>query len=329
MIRDNIEFFNVEEFENRPDGSVLFYRYPKKVCDSFGKDSNKFGRYVSRMTTGCELRFYLNDRVAVKLSAIEADGKVVVYFGDFRHSIVEIKKGIETDILLTLPTQLSILENVQSRYPNNLCRIVLCHDFCCAYHGVETYGSEIIPYSENKLIKWLAYGSSITQSAGASLYTNGYIYQTAKVLGVEAINKGMGGSCFSEKDTSDFLIGTENWDFATLELGINMMYFFSVEEFTKNVQYLVRNMASKHPDKKIFLITMYPYYGFYKEEKTKVNDFCNVLRSLSNEFENTVLIEGSDVLTDITSLTCDILHPSDDGHALMAYNLYNILKEQI
>jgi hypothetical protein len=329
VIQDNIEFFNVEELEKREDGSTYFYRFPKDICDCMGKGDQTFGRYVSKMTTGCELRFIMNSRVAIKLSAFESDGNVVVFFGDFFSSVVKLQKGVETVIMLNLPANIEKTQVIPSRYPYNLCRIVFCHDFCGIYRGVDTYGSEIYPYKDNHLKKWIAYGSSITHSSGATLSTNGYIYKTAKMLGVEVINKGMGGSCLCEKEVSDHIISICEWDFATLELGINMLKLFSLEEFTKNVQYLVREISNKHKDKKIFLITIFPFYGFLNEEKEKVDAFSNVLRQLSKESKNLILIEGTDVLKDFTGLTCDLVHPSDDGHSQMAYNLYNILKEHI
>jgi hypothetical protein len=41
------------------------------------------------------------------------------------------------------------------------------------------------------------------------------------------------------------------------------------------------------------------------------------------------LLEGSDILTDFSALSCDLVHPSDYGHALMGENFSRMIRVQL
>jgi lysophospholipase L1-like esterase len=134
----------------------------------------------------------------------------------------------------------------------------------------------------------------------------------------------MGGSCFCENEMADYLAALQ-WDFAVLELGINMIGVFPVEEFERRSEYMVSKVLET--GRTVFLVTHYPHFRSLpcekEEERQLRRDFYNVFKRIYEKYkcEKLVLIDGSDVLTDFTGLTCDLIHPSDYGHSIMGDNL--------
>jgi lysophospholipase L1-like esterase len=188
---------------------------------------------------------------------------------------------------------------------------------------------------EKPKIKWLAYGSSITHGAGAQLHTNSYIMSAARDLGVDVLCKGMGGSCYLENDMADF-IANEEWDFITLELGVNVREIYTEDVFRSKAEYLVETIKKKNPDKPVIFITIFPNSATYCNSetvfKTREFEFNNIIREIYNEYASdgfTYLIEGSDILKRFDWLTCDLIHPSEYGHFMMGLQLSNIIKDII
>ena len=79
--------------------------------------------------------------------------------------------------------------------------------------------------------RWLAYGSSITNVG------SWYVHHAALRLLADVFNKGMCGSCLCEPEVAGWLPSCESWDFATLELGVNMRGGFSAMEFEKRARF--------------------------------------------------------------------------------------------
>ena len=332
MLWNDIELFNIDEIEKREDGALLLHRFPKDVLKALGGKEHWFSKYVGRFTTGCEIRFCGN-AAAITLSGWEADGIVEVYRGDFFHSRHRILHGKPTTIMLSNSTKVDNYDvsSFKSRFSADVWRIVMAHDFCAVLHGVEAL-SEIRPprKEETPKLKMLAYGSSITHGAGATTFSHAYISRAARLLDADVLNKGMGGSCFCENEVADYLAELQ-WDFAVFELGINMIGLFSVEEFERRSEYMVSKVLET--GRLVFLVTHYPHFRSLPCEKEEAKqqrlDFYNVLKRIYKKYqcEKLVLIDGADVLTDFTGLTCDLIHPSDYGHSIMAENLARIINE--
>jgi len=145
----------------------------------------------------------------------------------------------------------------------------------------------------------------------------------------------MGGSCHCEPEVADYLAGRHDWDFATLELSVNMVAHFTQDEFSERVSYLVKNIAECHPEKPVLCIPLFPFESdLCHDSKTsyeKVQDFRQILRDIvaTSRLKNLYLIEGSELLSSIDGLDSDFLHPSDHGMILMGENLANRLRPLI
>lgn len=343
MIYNNIEFFNVSEIEESMAGYRLL-RFPRHISNRMGEGESVYGRYVSQTTTGCELRFVLEgDRALLLLSSIDEDGFVQVYRGDFRYYTgytysYPIKKGQITAILLTKNSAFEKLDSSykQGQFSPNVWRILSDINFTMTFNGIETYGSEIRPPNPNEIPSktLLAYGTSLTYGACASVQSISYIQYLGRLLGCNVLNKAMGGSCMNESMVADyFASGAIHYDAVLLENGVNMSGM--PEEYKKNAAYLIDRLSKAHPDIPIYCVTAYPNVSIVagnkaypceklEEKGTYQND--RILRDIAKEYSNVKIIEGAQMMDCFTDLTCDLVHLSDYGHIRVATNLANSIQ---
>jgi lysophospholipase L1-like esterase len=174
----------------------------------------------------------------------------------------------------------------------------------------------------------LAYGTSITHGAAASASHLSYVAQTAWRLGTDLINLGVGGACWAEAAFADYIAGLAGWDFATLALSVNMIGAgFTLDEFRKRTKYLIARIAGSNPDKPVFCISIYPYFGDWGAAQPNAQaspaEFRSVLEEVVGEvaLANVHFIPGPEILTDIGGLTVDMIHPGDFGMINMGENL--------
>ena len=159
--------------------------------------------------------------------------------------------------------------------------------------------------------KIIAYGSSITHSACAVLYTNSYVHTMAKALNADVLCKGMGGNCFIQKPVADYVI-QEDWDVALLELGINMLDCYPVSVFEERATYLIENILKQN--KPVVLISNFTSFRSLPTDPLRqVNDdYVACLEKIYQRFacDHLFYIRGQDIVTDWEYLCSDLLHPS-------------------
>lgn len=335
MIYNNLEFFNVVELgKSDVYPGLKLQRYPLEVRKGLelNEAQAQRGSFVGQEASGCEIRFVTDAKtVRIALSSTVSDGEVVVLKGDYVHSIHRLHEGVIKTIHLDEPQRFKEIKReilFDSVFSPDVWRICTGSQNII-FHGAEAFGDEIRPPKKDELpaLTWLAYGSSITQGAGAFNYYNSYIQHTARRLGVAAINLGLGGACRLEKGVADFIAGRKDWDFATLELGVNIRGQVSSDEFLRRSEYLISNMLEQHPDKPVAVITMYPNWATYLETPNGSThfelEFNEILRNIVARFnhKNLFLIEGHEIMSRPSYLTCDVIHPNDFGHAVMGEKL--------
>lgn len=335
MIHNNLDFFNVSELktiEGIP--GVILQRYPKEVWEHMGHKENERGRFVAQTASGCEIRFVTDSpAVRISLGAMEAERDIFIYNGDFFHSVQRIKPGvIQTLHLERNPKFYTVnLKALQSgRFSPNVWRIVFGR-VTAVFYNLDCLGHSYRPPEAHEVpkVKWLAYGSSITQGVGAISYPNSYVYRAAKHMGMDVLNKSLGGTCFCEKEVSHYLSRDGSWDFATMEIGINMVENTSPEEFEERAGNFVKSMLTAN--KPVILITLYPNYHDYAVNgigKDTMAKFRSIVRNihLKEKNQNLYILEGEDILTEMCGLTCDLAHPSESGYEIMGLNLANKIK---
>lgn len=339
MIYKNIEFFNVSELEEvQGFNGVSLQRFPKAIRAALGNTTNEKGRLVSMHSTGSEIRFVTESRhVRLFLSTVDADGEVLVYRGNFFHSKHSLKAGRVTPINLE---EAAAFKDVKEEalevghFSSKVWRL-LFNRTCVVFHGIDTFGHAVRPPEENEVpnIKWLAYGSSITQGASSQSFENSYLQQAAKRLKIDVKCCGLSGTCFCEKEVADFIATKAEWDLVTLEIGVNMRSSFTTEEFKERATYLIKTIIENNPEKPVIIVSIFSNHQDYTAIEDNIyavrsREYNEVLKKIYLQFKNPYLflIDGKDMLTDFTALTCDLLHPSAYGHILIGENLAGRLR---
>jgi hypothetical protein len=328
VLPDFIEFHNTPAPEPSPAGSGwILPRYPRNTYNTLESP----GFLTAQESTGVELRFVTKARhLRVFVSALTQDSEVTVFKGDFPHLVQKIPQGSVQCIHLTPP---DLFDRVQPgallhRFHPDVWRIIFDRG-TMVFHGIDAFGADIRrPRADEKPdLRWLAYGSSITHSS-----RNGYPHRAAALLNVDVQNKGQSGSCYLEASAAEFLATGCDWDFATLELGVNVRTTFSPEEFEKRARHLVARCTAAKPGRPVVLVTIFRNAAHHlavpDEITARQNAFDEILRQLAREYagRQVHVIEGTDIVNDLSGLSSDLLHPSDYGHARMAENLARALR---
>lgn len=332
MIWNNVELFNVSEIEEFEDGSVRVYRFPREVRQAFDDGVRDYALGVSEMTTGCEIRF-VGDGADITLSAAKDEGTVEIYRGDFFVRVERIPGDAEKTIELrsNLGVDRHDVSAYKGRFDTAVWRVVFDHDYPVKIHSVKPLSSirppEACEIPEKKII---AYGSSITHSATAVMYTNAYIYTLGRRLGCDVLCKGMGGSCFMQPRVAEY-IATADADAILLELGINMVDIFSAEEFYKRAKYTVK--CAIESGKPVILISNFTSHHDIVGAKFYENN-DNIVKALESIYEEykcdrLYYIRGRDIVDDIVLLAEDVLHPSPYGHITMGNRIADKLIREL
>ena len=338
MIYKNVELYNVYELVEIGKEKNIISRIPDVLRKHLKQ--NEYLQTRALMPDGCEIRFNLKSDIGkIMLQAKDkgAGGIYEIYQGNFFHSFQWISDEITTitlkrEDLLSNSKKLKILtEKNGLPFDPILTRIILPRSIILKIVDIE--GNFDIPEKEQvPSIKYLSYGSSITQGQSAIRPTGSYVMRTAQLLGVDLINLGFGGGAHLEKEMADYIAEKVKWNFATLEMGINMLYNFEVEEFKKRVEYFIPTIKEKNPDKYIFCIDIFTFGSdFFDDCNGKEKKFREIVKktveSLNNE--KVIYIPGTEILKNVDGLGVDLVHPSPSGMEEMAWNLSSIIKPKI
>ena len=323
---ENIELFNVAQTQKTPYGYRLV-RYPESVRRSL----SDFGYNVSGYSDSCEIRFkrkkgaYVN----VVLMAENGDGLVTVMYGDRTYKTVFIRKNEMNTITLNDSVSDAFPDEVfeNDLYNRHLVRLVLSNA-TFVLCDVAALGGNISAPEKDDVPRYtfVAYGSSITHGSGSIAAQLAYINQTARLLGAQVINKGLGGSCLIEKEVADYITDLE-YDFLTFEIGTNMYWLATLEDVYNRGKYLIEQHFKKNPDKYLFLIEPLLPHERYKDAE-RYEKFMKNVRALYEEINNEkcVLIPADKVQDKLSYLSGDGIHPSTEGHMAMGLNIANIIK---
>ncbi len=328
MLHESLELHNVAELEPWCGGGVLLQRLPRAVREQL----TDRGRQVGQGSAGSEIRFVTEAHfINIYLHALQGAGeRVIIFAGDIQVMVYELRSGMNTISFspLELFARLRPEFFAGGRFAPQVWRIFLPRCLV-ALQGVDTMGWDRRPPRAEELParRWLAYGSSITNGSASSMHHLSYVQQAAWRLGVDVLNLGLGGACLCEAVMADHLAGLKDWDFATLELGVNMRWRFDSQEFERRARYLVGQVVTQNPGKPVVLITIFRNSaGWLREEDQngrREAEFNTILRQIKSEDQSgrLHLLEGSQLLSRAGGLTGDLIHPSDYGMIEMGENL--------
>lgn len=327
MLHENVELHNIDDAapEEGQDGLRL-----QRVPESLRQKINPGARQRSAWPYSSEIRLaFSSDTASVTLSS-DARMDCMVYQGPFLAEALII--GEEPQSVILRPAERVALLAEEHRRRLNFSTDIFRLQFGgrrrgrVYLHGIRGEGIRPPGPGEVPALRYLAYGTSITQGADATCASGGYAAQAAWRLGADFINLGMGGSCYCEPEFADYIAAREDWHVATLALSVNMVEGFSLDEFRDRVDYLANTIAAANPKRPAICITLYPFCRDLctdKDDQALAEAFRRTLRQVvaASPHRNLHLIEGADILTDIGGLTTDLVHPADNGMINMGENL--------
>lgn len=313
-------------FVQEENGYFTFHRFTEsqeKVYDNLTKESRKS---VMLATAGIKFKFKTNSdslsifaklksgtsRVYYTMDVFE-NGKMIGHMSnaDALPPVSELKKGIqehENSISLALT---SGEKEICVYFPWSV--IIEIKEVCLSD------GAWIEPVKCAKKI--IMFGDSITQGYDAYHPSKSYASRLCDTLGVEGINKAIGGEVhFPELSALRDDIEPE---MITVALGANDWLKVKPDDFPGLCKSFYENLTKNYPDTPIVTIT-----PIWRADEGMEGDFGkfsrieDTIRKVTSDFPNVRVIRGYDLVPHDTSLYTDFrLHPNDEGFAHYATNL--------
>ena len=327
MIHQNIVIHGASETEILDNGAAAPLRVPITVQEQLS-DS---GKTQNRNVTGIELRFVINSGdVILHLCAPDtARGEITVYYGDFVADWPETTKRVEGNCEVVIRSSPNIVhmrkiaKEYRHRFSPDVVRLV--------FQGVRPQicrieGDISLPAPDQLPARtYLAYGSSITHgSISLHPYYN-YAERVGAHFGADVLNLGFAGSACLEPAMADHIADNCTFDFATLEMGINILHIDPLD-FKQRVRYFVRRIAEAHPDAVIFAIDVYTCSSDIAGDG-KAALFRQIVKKVTEELAlpNVIYVNGTTILTSPAKLSSGLVHPNPDGVLEMTENLCEVI----
>lgn len=307
----NIDFHNVVEIDSYQDGYRL-WRIPKKVRKSMSERTQKL---VAHYTTGVELRFILIDEeVSVYLKAestIEAQ-VAYIFFGSFQGGWNVSTKLIGktmTKITIKRPENLNAIKQIEKSeklgFSSEMVRIVLPYG-STIFGGIE--GKVKLPIKTDSPSKvMLSYGSSITHGSLCLASPYAYPFRLSQKLNIDYLNLGLAGAAFLEPEIAKYIVNLNNWSFATLELGINMLTNYSENEFERKVIKFFNCFDNEN--RPVVVTNMVQVNKNYE----KADHFRQIIQKHIPSKNNFFFIDGLELLNTPSYISGDLVHPTLEG----------------
>ncbi len=328
MLFGNVELHNVAQVVPAEGGGHDLQRVP----DDVRAVMNDWGKTFTRHGAGCEIRFNVAPGSVAKITLKATDDNNIpplasVLMGEFCCKVALV--GREPTTITFDPAKLAAYpERLQHaaaaravRFDAGLVRICLPHLHAVRLLSVE---GDLTPPRPEQLPsrRYLAYGSSITHGAYAITPECSYAMLAAKALGADLINLGFGGAARMEPEMAAYIAGRSDWDFATLEMGINVGDW-STQQFRDAVEPFVQTIAAAHPEKWIFCIDLFTFEGDFNPAPPTALSFRQVVAEAVAKVNSPKVlhIDGRKLLTDPRGLWMELVHPSADGMFAIASSL--------
>lgn len=331
MIFQNIEIHDCAELEQLAGGAYGTMRVPTSVHEHLSEQ----GKGQNKNNTGIEFRFVINSgdvKLKFRYSGDER-GEITVYYGDFVADWPETTKVLagECEVTIIQSSNIEYMRKIAKEYGHrfspDVVRLVV-RGVRPQIVGVE--GDISLPTADMcPEKKYLSYGSSITHgSISLHPYYN-YVERVAANLGADVWNFGFAGSACLEREMADYIAHNCEFDFATLEMGINILGI-DPDDFEGRVRYFVKTIAEAHPDSKIFAIDVY-YCRSDIIGDGRAEMFRDIVKRVTDELAlpNVIHVNGKTVLTTPAKLSSGLVHPNPDGVMEMAENLTKIIAKNL
>ncbi|MFB6120835.1 MAG: SGNH/GDSL hydrolase family protein [Halobacteriaceae archaeon] len=319
MRHAGVDLHNVEALtETDTDGRRL-----DRLSPELRADVNENAREMYTWAAGTEVRFVCDGSATVTLSCPTGECTVVPHYGSFAADPAEWETlGPEpTALELDAPDGLHAIDadrRAEMAFDPAVVRLCLQGE---PVHLHDVAG-DVRPPHEAELPDrtLLTYGTSITQGLLASAGHHTYAARTARRLGTDLVNLGTSGSAHCERVIADHVADRDDWDVGVLSISVNMLANgFTPAEFRKRAAYMVDAVAGG--ERPVACVTLYPLFTDVRDEDApeewggSTAAYRETLRDVVAEspHDDLHLVEGPDLLTDVTGLSPDLVHPSDYG----------------
>ncbi len=303
-----------------------------RIPDVLRRKLNPMAQVKSMETSGSEIRFNLRgDSASAVLHSIDVPGIVELWQGCFPVSWHVIGRE-PTTITMKHPEHLELLAELSEKhrlpFDARLTRLRLPWRSAARLHSLD---GEVDPPrpDQTPARRYLAYGSSITHGNMSIGAVGGYAHRTAERLGADLINLGFGGGAHLEAEIAEHIAARDDWDFASVEMGINIGNIDN-EEYARRVERMLTTISSEHPGKWIFCIDVFPCREDLLGGKVFA-DYRRIVAEILARLNRPKLVHvhGDRMLTSLEGLTVDLVHPSPFGMEEMARNLGAIIGEKL
>lgn len=323
---DDMEFHNAEAMVPSEDGYKMS-RLPREVAQKLDcgiRDNTSF------CSTGVEIRFFMLSeevKLHLRVKKEEEAQTALIYFGAIQGGWQYSSKTIGTEdtvISVRYPKEAEKLREMNyaamQHFHPRLVRIVLPYG-SCFYLGKEGLTS---PPDRGDVPdrSYLAYGSSITHGSLALLPPCNYVNTIARYFGADCINQGYAGSAFMEKPMAEYIVKRQDWSFASVELGINMLTSpISDREYEERIRVFLE-ILEKDP-RPIFVTDIFLHMGA-DQERTKV--FREIVERHTKE-THLIYTPGTELLSNPAFVSADFTHPSLEGEQQIAAGWIRVMQD--
>lgn len=328
MIFGGIDFHNVAELIPAEGGGWQMSRFPKEVLEGMDPGAGR----VSHYATGVELRFKIRgDRAVLKLRGIpEAEAHTLyIFYGAIQGGWQNSSKAIgaeETTIAIDRPKNLDVLKTISREhhlgFNPEVVRVLLPYG-TCIYQEIE---GDVVPPepADCPAQTYLAYGSSITHGSLSLAAPYAYPVRIAQKFHCDTLNFGMAGTARAEAAMAEYIVRRNDWDFASVELGINMLSF-SAEAFLNRVDRFLQ-ILSQDP-RPVFLTSI---FGFNDPKwQSQAERFRGIMSEMADKYPKFTFTDGRELLNRADYISQDLTHPTLEGVEQIADRWYQVMQPVI
>lgn len=192
------------------------------------------------------------------------------------------------------------------------------------FAGVE--GQTALPAADQLPQKtYLAYGSSITHGSLSLIQPDCYVFRNAQALGVDYLNLGFAGNALMEEEMANYLVSRRDWDFASVEMGINTterVKEFPLEVFEERIDRFTAVLA--RDPRPVFATS---FFGYLDEDTDRTDKMRQIVRRYAAE--RLIFTDGLQLLDDETLISADGTHPDARGQEQIAARWSRIMAETL
>ena len=129
----------------------------------------------------------------------------------------------------------------------------------------------------------------------------------------------MAGAAHMEEAMAEYIVSRKDWDFATVEMGINMVPMNDPELFEKRIDKFTEILSKE--SRPIYATSVYAFNRPHQQ------DIGVTYRNIVEKYAKDRLrfVNGLDILDNKSYISQDMVHPSLEGMEQIVNNWYKVL----